>query len=233
VDQDLDGICDPGAVSTLCTGSDNCPAPNPGQEDTNKDGVGDACDDPDMDGVIEGYDNCPGVPNPEQVNTDLMLEALGEPGGYGDALGDSCDTDDDNDTVLDLDDNCPKVPNTGQEDFDMDGIGDACDSVTVDVPLPGRAPSGFDLGLLGPLPLVSGQELTFVYEVPSPGAKVSIRVYSVLGRHVATLVDESIQPGSYRGVWRSGGSGSVATGVYFVKMTAPGFTKSKQVLIIR
>lgn len=71
-DQDMDGVAD---------ASDNCPNDNNiDQADSDKDGIGDACDaDLDNDGVAEGQDNCPQVANPDQQNSD------------GDLLGDACD----------------------------------------------------------------------------------------------------------------------------------------------
>ena len=73
----------------------------------------------DGDGVPEyGFasDNCPGVHNPEQYDTDL------------DGRGDACDPDIDNDGVLNNYDNCPAVFNHEQLDEDRDGKGDdACD----------------------------------------------------------------------------------------------------------
>lgn len=73
-DTDMDGIG---------SSFDNCPSvSNPTQQDTDGDGVGDACndaDDADGDEYADALDNCPTVSNPSQVDTD------------GDGIGDACE----------------------------------------------------------------------------------------------------------------------------------------------
>ena len=88
LDSDSDGILNP---------VDNCPDNwNPGQADSDGDGLGDVCDpDRDGDGIMDNtplglqkctggqttdcYDNCPSIPNPDQTDTD------------GDRTGDACE----------------------------------------------------------------------------------------------------------------------------------------------
>ena len=72
--------------------------------------------DADGDGVSDNDDNCPNLPNPDQLDTD------------GDETGNACDNDDDNDGVLDDSDNCSLIINPDQDDNDGDGAGDYCDA---------------------------------------------------------------------------------------------------------
>ncbi len=115
-DQDNDGVID---------ANDNCPAvPNSDQQDSNQNGVGDACEsavtDTDQDGVDDASDNCPFDYNPGQEDSD------------GDGEGDNCDAvddvDADGDGILNDDDNCPNRYNYSQKDSDNNGVGDACDN---------------------------------------------------------------------------------------------------------
>nr|XP_033201541.1 cartilage oligomeric matrix protein [Bombus vancouverensis nearcticus] len=141
-DRDSDGIPD---RNLRCHDSrcrmDNCPfIPNTGQEDADRDGLGDACDpDADNDGILNPSDNCPLVPNPSQEDSDHdsigdacdncpLVKNLKQDDTDDDGIGDACDDDIDNDAILNENDNCPKTKNPDQNDRDMDGIGDACDN---------------------------------------------------------------------------------------------------------
>jgi len=75
----------------------------------------DSTHDADADGVFDAVDNCPGVSNASQTDSDL------------DGLGDACDPDIDGDGIANDSDNCPTVANADQVDSDHNGMGDACD----------------------------------------------------------------------------------------------------------
>lgn len=105
IDRDEDGVLN---------NDDNCPSNvNPGQEDDDSNGVGNACEPPDFDGdsIIDALDNCPLIANANQLNTD------------GDSEGDVCDADDDNDGLTDVFE-ISIGTNTLLVDTDGDGLSD-------------------------------------------------------------------------------------------------------------
>jgi hypothetical protein len=87
----------------------------------------------DFDDVGDNPDNCPAVPNPDQIDTD------------GDCRGDLCDEfpgdydssqpDADRDGIGDTCDNCMHTANHSQEDADNDGLGDVCDTDPLPCPV--------------------------------------------------------------------------------------------------
>jgi hypothetical protein len=73
------------------------------------------------------------------------------------------------------------------------------------------------------------------YDVPATVGKVTLRVYDVAGKLVRTLVDGVEKPGEKRVVWngQNNHGNMVATGVYFYRMTAPGFTKTRKMVMLK
>jgi len=65
---------------------------------------------------------------------------------------------------------------------------------------------------------------------PSAGVSTKLVVYDMLGREIATLVDEMKAPGRYEVLWDATG---LASGVYFYKLVAESFGKAGSFIQVR
>jgi photosystem II stability/assembly factor-like uncharacterized protein len=62
------------------------------------------------------------------------------------------------------------------------------------------------------------------------GVSVKLIIYDILGREVATLVNEQLQPGTYEVEWDGT---DYPSGVYFYKLTTDEFTETKKMVLIK
>jgi hypothetical protein len=89
-------------------------------------------------------------------------------------------------------------------------------------------PRTFAIRSIRPNPAVSGVTLTF--DVPRP-ARVSLRAFDARGRQVDLIADGDFGPGRHSTAWKP--QVGIAPGVYFIRMTAPGFGETRKMVLLR
>src|ERR1035437_1493782 len=67
------------------------------------------------------------------------------------------------------------------------------------------------------------------YDIPKSGI-VTLKVYNLLGKEVAVLLNEDKQPGEYEADFSAN---SLSTGVYFYSLTVDNFTQVKKMMLIK
>ena len=91
----------------------------------------------------------------------------------------------------------------------------------------GRIPEQY--ALLGNYPNPFNPTTTIRYDVRTPG-QVTLKVYDVMGRLTATLYDARAQVGHHQVQFNGAG---LASGIYFVNMTAPGFSSTNKMVLLK
>ena len=91
----------------------------------------------------------------------------------------------------------------------------------------GHLPTDYSLDQNFPNPF--NPATTITYALPRAG-HVRLEVYDLLGRLVTRLVDEMQEPGYHQVVWNAA---SEASGIYFYRITASGFTTTKRMILVR
>ncbi len=88
-------------------------------------------------------------------------------------------------------------------------------------------PEGYLLNQNYPNPFNPTTRIAFA--IPKAGF-VSLKMYDVLGREVATLVDETKQPGECSVTWDASG---MPSGVYFYRLQAGPFAETKKLILLK
>ncbi len=92
-----------------------------------------------------------------------------------------------------------------------------------------RLPSDFELEQNYPNPFNPVTDISF--RIPSgKEGPVRLTVYDLLGREVAVIVNEELRAGEYSRSWNASG---ISSGVYFCRLTAPGTSLSRKLVLVQ
>jgi hypothetical protein len=98
-------------------------------------------------------------------------------------------------------------------------------------PISSTIPQSFNLHQNYPNPF--NPVTTIRFDIPAVGTvprTVRLIIYDVLGRQIATLVNENLTPGTYEAKWEAS---NLASGMYFYKLTSGEFTAVKKMVLIK
>ncbi len=107
---------------------------------------------------------------------------------------------------------------------DFDGSSSYSDVITVDYSI---IPVEFSLSQNYPNPF--NPTTTIKFGVPKE-VKVVLKIYDILGKEIATIVNQKMEPGYYQYEWNGT---AFASGVYFYRLDAGSFVKIKKMVLIR
>ena len=92
-------------------------------------------------------------------------------------------------------------------------------------------PKHFELYQNYPNPFNPKTKIKFnIPNVSRESSVVSVVIYDILGREMATLVNEKLQPGTYEVEWDAG---NYSSGVYFYKLIATEYTETKKMILMK
>jgi hypothetical protein len=99
--------------------------------------------------------------------------------------------------------------------------------ITVDVSETKVLPSVFSLNQNYPNPFNPATSISFF--VPKDG-HVSLKVFDILGKEIATIVDRNMESGEHHYEWNAS---DYASGIYFYRITAGDFVQTKKMMLLK
>jgi hypothetical protein len=97
-----------------------------------------------------------------------------------------------------------------------------------------RVPNTFELFQNYPNPFNPETRIGFSLPAGQAGIHetrfVSLKVFDVLGREVATIINEPLEPGIHSTAWNTPG---LPSGVYFYRLTAGAFTSTRKLILLQ